>query len=130
MKKIMITASLLALLAGCQESLEDRAVRETAEYNKKFCPMRVDVTTMLDSIVFDKATKTKRSYFTLEGVADDIVKAQANASLIREALVNDTKNSPNEKKFKEAGFSYQFVYRSASNKNVVLFETTITKDDY
>ena len=130
MRKLLFLIPLLAMLVGCQESLEDRAVRETREYNKKFCPQRVDASTTLDSIVFDKATKTKRSFFTLEGVADDLSAAQANATQIREALIAQTRNSPDEQKFKEAGFSYYFVYRSASHKDVVLFETTITKDDY
>ncbi len=130
MKKLLLSLSLLILLAGCHESLEDRAVRETAEFNEKFCPMKVDATTVLDSIVFDKATLTKRSYFTLSGVADNLEQAQANSLRIREALVADTKASPNEKKFKEAGYSYYFIYRSASHKDVVLFETTITKNDY
>ena len=118
------------MLASCQESLEDRAVREASEYNKKFCPMRVNPNTVLDSITFDKATHTKASFFTLEGKADDLSYTQDNASSLREALVADIKNSPNEKIFKEAGISYRFVYRSASDKKVVLFETTIKKEDY
>ena len=130
MRKLLALISLLAMLTACQESLEERAARETAEYNRKFCPQRVDASTTLDSIVFDKATLTKRSYFTLEGVADDLAAAQANAPRIREALIADTKNSPNEKKFKEAGFSSYFVYWSASHKGQVLYETTITEADY
>lgn len=118
------------VFSSCQESLEDRAYRETLEFNKKFCPMRVDPTVVLDSIVFDKTTTTKCSYFTLEGIADDLENAQAKSSTIREALVADIKNSPNEKLFKEAGFSYRFVYHSASDKNTVLYQTTITKEDY
>jgi hypothetical protein len=130
MKKLLFIMMAVALLSSCQESLEDRAYRETLEYNKKFCPMRVDATSVLDSIVFDKTTKTKCSYFTLEGVADNLQNAQAKSAALREVLVTDIKNSPNEIKFKEAGFSYRFVYRSASDKNVVLFQTTITKEDY
>ena len=122
--------ALMAVTVGCQESFEDRAARETAEYNKKFCPLRVDASTTLDSIAFDKATHTKRSYFTLEGAADNKERAALNASMIRESLVSEIKNSPNELKFKEAGYSYYFVYRSASEKGATLFETTITKEDY
>ena len=73
MKKLCIIAILALILASCQESLEDRCEREAKEYTAKQCPIRIDKTTRMDSLTFERETHTIHYYYTLMGNADSEV---------------------------------------------------------
>ena len=83
------------MLFSCHENLEDRAARETKEFTEKKCPVMVDQFTIMDSITFDRATKTVHSYYSLRGTADTV--GVLNDGNARSALVDELKRNTNNK---------------------------------
>lgn len=128
MKKIFVVALLAASLVSCQESLEDRCAREAREYTEKKCPATVGDNTVIDSIAFDKATHTMSYYYTLSGPADD--REAVEAVNPRANLLQEIRNSTSVKAYKEAGYSFRYVYRSKKDPKATLFEATFTNKDY
>lgn len=129
MEKLILFTALILLLTGCRESLEERAAREAKTYTEKTCPYKMDEFTTLDSVTFDTATHTFHNYYTLTGTADREISEteyQNMRTLLLQQLQNDTK----QKVYKEAGYSYNYVYRSKSNPKTVLFEVTYNNKDY
>ncbi|MDD7318648.1 MAG: hypothetical protein SOZ80_01260 [Prevotella sp.] len=127
MKKLLLFASVI-FLASCHESLEDRAARESREYTEKKCPAAIDEYTIIDSITFDKATKTVHSYFSLRGNADSVgILKDEN---VRPTLIDELKRNTNNRVYKDAGFSFAYTYHSASRKGLVLYETKLSTKDY
>lgn len=119
---------LSILMAGCQESLEDRCAREAREYTQKKCPAPIDENTTIDSVSFDKETKTMKYYYTIGGAAD-------NEEIIRKvnprkALLDGIKNSTAIQAYKEAHYNFAYTYRSKKDKGKLLYETTFTAQDY
>ena len=127
MKKLLLFASII-FLASCHESLEDRAARESKEYTEKKCPATIDEFTIIDSITFDKATKTVHSYFSLRGNADTV--GVLKDDNVRRALIDELKRNTNNRVYKDAGFCFAYTYYSASRKGKVLYETTLSTKDY
>jgi ADP-ribose pyrophosphatase YjhB (NUDIX family) len=116
------------LLTACQESFEDRCAREAKEFTLKKCPARINTTTTIDSMTFDKQTLTVCYYYTLSGNADNAMAIkQANP---RETLLNEVKNSVALKGAREHGYNIRYIYYSEANKGLVLFEATFNPDDY
>ena len=102
MKKNIYTLIALGLLVSCTESLEDKAVREAKEYTKKVCPTPYVNDGRTDSASFDKSTRTYTYYMSLQSLD----------------------NNPGLKKYKEAHFSFRFIYHSAKNPKEVLLDDT------
>ena len=73
MKKVLLMASAVILLASCQESLEERAAREAREVTEAKCPMPIGNNMYLDSIVFDIPSITQTQYFRFTGDSDNDV---------------------------------------------------------
>lgn len=128
MRKIYVLLMMTALLAGCQETLEERSAREARDYTKKHCPAPVAPQVWMDSMTFDKATHTFGYHYTLDGVLDDTASLRRNNP--RDLLLQQVKNSANLKIYKEAGYAFRYVYRSKKNKGAVLFDDTFTAKDY
>ena len=127
--RTFLALSLFSVLtAACQESLEDRCQREAADYTRKHCPMRIDEFTVLDSMSFDKPTHTISYIYSLKGYADD--SAAFNKVSPRELLLKEVKNSTQLKLYKEAGYSFRYVYYSTQRKGTRLFEATFHEKDY
>ena len=116
------------MLFSCHENLEDRAARETKEFTEKKCPVMVDQFTIMDSITFDRATKTVHSYYSLRGAADTV--GVLNDGNARSALVDELKRNTNNKVYKDAKFQFSYTYYSARRKGLVLYETRVTPKDY
>lgn len=125
---IICAAALAVAFASCQESLEDRCEREAREYTAKKCPAPVGENTVIDSVAFNRGTHTVSYYYTLSGPADN--KEAVEAVNPRANLLQEIRNSTQVKAYKEAGYSFNYVYRSKSNPSATLFETTITANDY
>lgn len=130
MRKVLLMITGMLMLAACQESLEDRAVREAKEYTEKFCPTPVVNYTRTDSMSFDKPTKTYHYYCSLTGKMDnaDIINKHKNE--IEQQLVQAIKDDTSMKLYKEANFSFAYLLRSAKNPQKVYFQTTITPKKY
>ena len=128
MKKLLINATMAALVCtSCQESLEDKCAKEAAEFTSKKCPSRIDENTQIDSMTFDKSTHTLAYWYHLTGKADnpEIFK-RVN---LRKSLIEQIKNSTSMQAYKDAGYSFRYVYRS-QKENKVYFDATVTKKDY
>lgn len=128
MKKFFYIVLSALLLTACQESFEDRCAREAKEFTLKKCPARINTTTTIDSMTFDKQTLTVCYYYTLSGNADNAMAIkQANP---RETLLNEVKNSVALKGAREHGYNIRYIYYSEANKGLILFEATFNPDDY
>ena len=128
MKRFFYMALSVLLLTACQESFEDRCVREAKEFTEKKCPARINQTTTIDSMTFDKQTLTLCYYYTLSGNADNAMAIKRTNP--REMLFKEVKNATSLQSAREHGYNIRYVYHSEANKGLVLFETTFTEKDY
>jgi hypothetical protein len=127
MKKILLFATLL-LLTACQETLEDRCARECKEYTQKKCPVLVTRGVTLDSMTFDKSQLLMTYYYTVSGILDDAeALRENNASSL---LLKELKNTAALKLYKDAGYSFRYVYHSSKEKGTRVLDTTFRKKDY
>lgn len=127
-KQTIITLATAALcLASCQESLEDRAAREAEEYTKKNCPVRISDEITTDSLVFNKQTLTLHYYLSLSGRADTTAISETE---IKKDMVSNLKGTTSIRPYKEAGYNFAYTFHSTKQKNKILYEVTITKNDY
>lgn len=124
MKKIIYSMMAIAFLASCTESLEDRAAREAKEYTEKVCPTPYVNDGRTDSAAFDKTTRTYTYYMSLRGKADNALLISKNHKKLYKVQKESLDNNPGLKKYKEAHFTFRFVYHSASNPKKVLLDDT------
>ncbi len=117
-------------LTSCYESMEDRAERECKEYTEKNCPTPERDNTILDSLAFDRATRTMNHYYTLTGPADDTAQFVGNHAQLHEALLTDLKNRTEMKIYMDEDFNFGFIYRSQKDKQLVLFHDTLKPGEY
>ena len=128
MKKFVYIAAIAAFLfSSCQESLEDKCAKEAADFTSKKCPSKIDENTEIDSMTFDKSTHTLAYWYTLIVKADN-PQLFKNVNL-RKSLVEQIKNSTSMQAYKDAGYSFRYVY-SSKKENKIYFDATITKKDY
>ncbi len=124
MKKIIYSIIALGLLVSCTESMEDRAVREAREYTEKVCPTPYINDSRTDSAVFDKDSRTYIYYLTLRNKADNAEAIALHRSKLHDLQKQSLDNNPGIKNYKDAHFSFRFIYRSASNPKKVLLDDT------
>lgn len=131
MKKMLIMMLALAALTACKhETIDDRAAREARDYTLKNCPTPVNNYCRTDSMTFDRATRSLVYYYSLVDKADNEEVMRMNEKKMHEALLNGIISATNLKAYKDASISFRYVYRSASNPQKTLYETTFTKKDY
>lgn len=123
MKKLIYTIALLSLTA-CTESLENKAAREAKEYTEKYCPTPFVDDSRTDSATFNKTSRTYIYYVTLRGKADNQEIISTNRKKLHDIQKKALDNNPGLKKYKEAHFSFRFIYHSASNPKLVLLDDT------
>lgn len=126
MRKIILFAALAIGFAACQESLEEQAARQAKKFTAEKCPMQMEMQVM-DSMVFDVPTRTLQKFYRLTGEAD---REDLEFDRLRQALIDELRNEPSYRIYRERGFNFQYTYRSESNPEKVLFEAILTKDDY
>ena len=128
MKKYLLILVCVGLLSACQESLEDRCAREAREYTEKNCPVRLDNTTTLDSMTFERDTHTLHYYYRLTGVADrDDILQETNAV---DALRKELKNTTTLRVYKENKYRFAYTYRSEKDPQKILLDVVFTEKDY
>jgi len=131
MKKVLLMALAVILLASCQESLEERAAREAREVTEAKCPMPIGNNMYLDSIVFDILSITQTQYFRFTGDSDnDSVVTVLNNSDVKGTLVRELKNTANYKALLNRGVNFRYVYRSSKNPEKIYLDITLHKEDY
>jgi ADP-ribose pyrophosphatase YjhB (NUDIX family) len=128
MKNTALLLLSILLLTACQETLEDRCAREAREYTEKHCPTLITENMVMDSMTFDKTNRTIGYNYTVKGVIDDSTVINNNEP--RKRLLEQVKNSPNLKLYKDAGYSFRYTYYSTKENGTKLFEATFRKSDY
>ncbi len=127
MKKWLLMATVLMMVA-CQETMDERCARECRDYTKKNCPSLITENVTIDSLVFQKSTRTLIYYYTVAGVIDDA--EQLKKYNLRGELLKELKNSTTMKTYKEAGYHFRYVYYSTKNSGTKVFDTTFRQKDY
>ena len=122
MKKAIYTLFLASLVVSCTENLEDKAVREAKEYTEKYCPTPYVNDSRTDSAVFDKNTRVLSYYMTLRNKADNKKAIDANKDKLHKLQKEALDNNPGLKVYKDAHFTFRFVYYSAKNPKEILLD--------
>lgn len=128
MKKIMTFLLVATALVACHENLEERAARDCAEETRRDCPRVMSPEMTMDSIVFEKETRTMRCYSTLSGMMDTIDQSMNERLRVQllDALVKETGN----KGYKDAGFNFQYTFLSKKETGKTLYDIKFTEKDY
>jgi len=128
MKKVFIAVLTVALFAACQESLEEKCAKEARVYTEKNCPSKLGDNIIIDSMTFEAATHTLHYYYRLTGVADSV--GAMSIDDVKATLLKDLRNTTSMKAYKDAGYNFAYTYRSEKNPKTVLYDVTLTTDDY
>ena len=128
MRKLVILTIGMLLLCACQETLEERCVREAKEYTKKNCPAPIGNGVTIDSMSFDVATHTLIYSYTLDGAADD--STVIHNSNPKDLMLQQLKNATSMKPYKDAGYNFRYIYYSTKHKGTKLYEVTFQEKDY
>jgi hypothetical protein len=128
MKKLFVFALAIITFYACQETLEEKAIREAQLYTKKNCPSQIAENIIIDSLVFEASTHTLHYYYTLTGIADSV--GLLNQDEARSSLLKELKNTTSMAGYKEAGYQFAYSYRSQKDPETMLFETVFTQKDY
>lgn len=128
MKKIFLLALVFTqALCSCHENLEERAMRECQEETRKNCPRVMSPEMVMDSLAFDKASRTMQCFATVSGSLDtlDLDRKKWLEENLLEGLINETSN----KGYKDAGFNFQYTFYSKKTARV-LYTFTYSQKDY
>lgn len=125
--KIMIIAVLFFALFSCSESLEERAFREAKEFTKKNCPVPLSQDLTIDSMTFNKLSRTFTYYYSLSPKVDaDNLKRADTEQLLLVQLRNQT----SLRKYKEAGYAFRYIYYPLVKPSRKVIDVTFKKEDY
>ena len=130
LKRNILLPALCTCLCACHHAtLEDRAEKYTKDYTERFCPTPVQDMQRTDSLTFDRTTRTFNYYFTLVDKADNAGIIKAKQKEITDALLKQLKENTSAKVYKDEGFNFHYIFRSA-NKGNILLENTFTRRQY
>lgn len=126
MKKYILIATALLSVAACHESFEDKAAREAKEFTKEECPQPIGNGITIDSMTFEKGTRTIHYYYTISGFADTtaIDKKETEGELLK-----GIKGNMSIRKYKDEGFSFAYTYFSKKHKGQKLIDVKFTSKD-
>lgn len=119
----------MMMFSSCQESLEQRAERESREYTEKFCPTPPENGVISDSLVFDSKTKTQYYYLTFTGEIDNAEAIANRYELLKEGLIDQVRSDSRKQAYKDAGFNFAYICRSQKTGKIII-NLTVTKKDY
>ena len=122
--------SFAVAIAACNESLEERAEREAQEYTERYCPTPVVNNSRTDSVAFEKATKTYTYYCTLTGAYDNQAFISEYGQELDQRLAKTISEDTSIEKLKAAGFRFRFIIHSEKEPSLLLYDKTITADEY
>lgn len=129
MRKLLLAVLGAVAFAGCQESLEERAARETRSYTEKNCPTTiVPNRIVMDSMTFDAATHTIGYWYRFQGDLD--VDSGLKTDEMRDLLLTALRNETTLRVYKDHGYSFKYTYCSQRHPENVLFQTMFTDKDY
>lgn len=114
--------------AACQEPLEQRCLREAKDYTAKNCPALIAKDVTIDSLTFNTSTHTLTYSYTLGGVLDDA--AIVSKSELRQQMLASLRDATSLKIYKDAGYSFRYVYYSKKQRGAKLMDITFRSKDY
>lgn len=120
-----IFAASAAILTSCQESMEDKALREAKEYTRRYCPTPVINNSRTDSITFDPQKHLFTYHFTFVDVMDDEELIRQHQAELIEVLTNSVRESTSMKQYVESGYKFRYVCRSKKNPKVILLQANV-----
>ncbi len=126
---VVLTLACSFMTACNHDSLEDKAEKDAKTFNERYCPTPTKNNQRTDSVTFDRDTRTFNYYFDLSGASDNQEVIDTMRTQLREALVKDLKEDMGTQAYKEAGFSYHYVFYSASTHKI-MFEALLQEKDY
>ena len=127
MKRFILPFFAALLLVSCQENIEEKALRETKEYTRKNCPMKINDNVVIDSMTFERDSRTISYYYSMLGTADTTAIEKSSA---REQLVRGIIESTSIRKYKENNFSFSYSYFSTKHKGKLLLNVVVKPEDY
>ena len=118
---LLLAFSGLTSFTSCHhDTLEDRAEKEATDYTSRYCPTPFTDNQRTDSVTFTRADRTFHYYYTLRDVADNPELILQNKSKLAHALQEDLNTSTQSKVYKDAGFTFHYVFRSATTGKTLL----------
>lgn len=127
MKQTIILLAIAALsMSACKhESVDDRVEREAREYTEKYCPTPDNNGTRVDSMVYDRASRTLINYCTVTGAADNAKVMTENERNIADGITTEVRNDPKCKGYRNSKIAIRYILRSAANPKTIWIDTTV-----
>lgn len=117
-----ILLSVMVCMSACnRDSVDDRFWRQCRDYTRKYCPLRMDEYTMLDSLVYVREERCMNYYYLLED--SNVTDARQRVRLkefLEGRLLSDLKNNTAFRELRENDISFRYHYRSSSGKEEVM----------
>jgi hypothetical protein len=79
-------------------------------------------------MTFDKSRVVMTYYYTVSGILDDAEALREHDA--RGLLLKELKNTASLKLYKDAGYSFRYVYHSSKEKGTRVLDATFRKKDY
>jgi hypothetical protein len=125
-----LTAAVLVLSACSSVSREERFQRDCEEFTLTYCPQRKDSCQTLDSITYRAEDNSMHNWYALNGMLDcDTLFSEKLRDMLHDELLGNLKKSLQLKKYKDAGVTFVYHYRSATSGKE-LHQVAIGKESY
>ena len=117
-------------LASCQESWQERAVRETREMTLSQCPHYITPGLIVDSLAFTPADNTRHSYYTLVDSLVNIYQlTEEKRILAHQSLVDEVCGSVGLRTLKKHRVTFAYHYRLLSTGQEIVTDS-VTASEY
>lgn len=111
-------SSLLFLLTAChKETKAERYAREAKETTAQ-CPMAIDVSTVMDSMIYTATNNRFTYYYKVSGITDSLLKA--NEPMFRRQILDRLLNATDMLPYVQDKVSFRYVYRTGMNNTPVM----------
>ena len=134
MKKTSISVLVVFLItsfSGCKkETLDERIVRECANFTRKECPKDIDQWTQMDSTSYTPNNKTVHYFYTVKGKLDeDSIYTDELKDIFHEQLLNNINGSISLREYKKHDCSFHYIYISQKTGHTYV-EYTFGPEEY
>ena len=112
---------------GCKErqSLDEKAMNDVKEYNRRYCPTPAVNYIRTDSITFDAKKRCFTYHCSFCDLLDNPDVVAFNKDKITRILHSSIKNSTSMRTYIESGYRFRYVCHSDQSPQTVLFELNI-----
>ena len=119
-------ATVLAF-TGCKErqSLDEKAMYDVKEYNRRYCPTPAVNYIRTDSITFDVKSHSFTYHCSFCDLLDNPEVVAFNKDKITRVLQSSIKNSTSMKTYIESGYRFRYICRSEKDPKTILYELNL-----